>query len=118
LFVPGRRPALRGLAGSEIGAPNASEFRGQCQEAPVFVCRWRIDNPTLCHILAPLVKPSTLKTRVAAAFSPGELEYLLRNQTFRLIYDSDDERPETAEKLHELGRSLLSGQGVRRDLQS
>lgn len=62
------------------------------------------------------MKQSTLKTRVAAAFSQGELEYLLRNQHFRLIYDSDDERPETVEKLCHLGRSLLAGRGIPRDL--
>ncbi len=65
--------------------------------------------------MTPLVNSSTLKTRVAAAFSPGELECLLRNQQFRLIYDSDDERPETVDKLQQLGRSLLSGRGVPED---
>jgi len=62
------------------------------------------------------VNPSTLKTRVAAAFSPGELEFLLHSQHFRLIYDSGDDRPETVDKLCRLGRSLLSGQGVPPDL--
>ena len=59
------------------------------------------------------MNPSTLKTRMAAAFSPAELEYLLRNQHFRLIYDSDDERPETVDTLCHLGRSLLSGRSPR-----
>jgi hypothetical protein len=72
----------------------------------------------LSPILPPLVNPSTLKTRVAAVFSPGELEYLLRNQHFRLIYDSDDQRPETVDTLCRLGRSLLSGRGIHRDPQS
>jgi len=67
-------------------------------------------------MLRALVKPSTLKTRVAAAFSPGELEYLLRNQHFRLIYDSDDDRPEAVDKLCGLGRSLLAGRGIPSDL--
>ena len=60
------------------------------------------------------MNPSTLKTRVAAAFSPGELEVLLRNQHFRLIYDSDDDRPETVDALCHLGRSLLSGKNTTR----
>lgn len=77
-----------------------------------------IDTAADFHILAALVHQSTLKTRVAAAFSPGELEVLLRNQSFRLIYDSDDERPETVDILCRLGRSLLSGKGVPGDLQS
>jgi hypothetical protein len=68
-----------------------------------------IDTAAHSHILRALVNQSTLKTRVAAAFSPGELEILLRNQGFRLIYDSDDERPETVDILSQLGRSLLSG---------
>jgi hypothetical protein len=76
-----------------------------------------IDTLAVSHILRPLVSQSTLKTRVASTFSPGEMEVLLRNQYFRLIYDSADERPETVEKLCRLGRSLLSGHGVPDDLQ-
>ncbi len=53
---------------------------------------------------------------MAAAFSPGELEYLLRNQHFRLIYDSNDERAETFDTLCKLGRSLLSGKAPPQEL--
>jgi len=58
---------------------------------------------------------STLKNRVTETFSAGEIEYLLRNQQFRLIYDSGDERSETAESLCRLGRSLLAGKGIPKD---
>jgi hypothetical protein len=52
---------------------------------------------------------------VTETFSAGEIEYLLRNQQFRLIYDSGDERSETAESLCRLGRSLLAGKGIPKD---
>jgi hypothetical protein len=66
------------------------------------------DNPNFFDILV-LLSDVLLKRLAAGAFSPSELEVVLRDGAFRLIYDSGNGGDEVFQSLCKRGQDLLAG---------